>query len=97
MVKKPKHPNQTNPRDWHKDTAVTELTKDLGSCMFFFLSFLQPKYTVGITLKVPITTHRMMITCVPKKLKQNLLGILEKQATALSFRIISEIVITQNA
>lgn len=62
MVKKPKKTlNQSNPRDWHKDIVVTELTKDLGSCMLFFLSFLQPQYTVGITVKIPITTHRMMI------------------------------------
>lgn len=97
MVKKPKKLNQKNPRDWHKDTAVIELTKDLGSFMFLFLSFLQPQYTTGITVKVPIKTHRTMIKCVPKKLKQNLLGILEKQATVVSFRTISEIVIAQNA
>lgn len=96
MVKKSKNSKQTT-RDWHKDTVVTKLTKDLGSCMLLFLSFLQPQYTVGITDKIPITTHRMMITCVPKELKQNLLGILEKQTTPVSFRVISDIVIAQNS
>lgn len=66
MVKKPEKPKQTT-RDWHKDIVVTKLTKDLGSCMLFFLSFLQPQYTVSITVKIPITTHKMMIPCVPKK------------------------------
>lgn len=38
-----------------------------------------------------------MVTCVPKELKQNLLGILEKQTTPVSFRVISDIVIAQNS
>lgn len=59
--------------------------------MLFFLSFLQPKYTVNIRVRLRTATHRTMLYSVPKELEKNLL-----ESTAVSFRITSKTAIAQN-